>query len=119
MFQRPGMSKVENEQEYLKLLVYSLSESPARVLGIDSAKGTLEVGKQADILVFDPYTEKTVSAKDIQSRYPEVSIYKGKELKGQVKATFLRGEKIYSDDEPELLNQLQRGRVLRKENFKK
>lgn len=33
--------------------VKMMTKNPARVLGIDDVKGTLEVGKQADIIIFD------------------------------------------------------------------
>ena len=30
------------------------SETPARIIGVDKRKGTLEKGKDADIMMFDP-----------------------------------------------------------------
>jgi dihydropyrimidinase len=47
-----------------------LCERPAQILGIDRAKGSLAVGKQADIVVFDPDQENAISEKDIYNRFP-------------------------------------------------
>lgn len=60
----------EDISNYLSLLVYSLCERPAEVLGLQSLKGTIEKGKQADIVVFDPDTQITVTENDIYNKYP-------------------------------------------------
>jgi len=54
------MSEEENETEYLKLLVFYLCESPSNILGMNKIKGTIEIGKQADLLVFDHKSEKII-----------------------------------------------------------
>ena len=69
-----------------------MCERPSKILGLSIIKGTLEKGKQADIVVFDPDYEKEITEADIYSRFKEVSIYKGKTLKGRVKSTYLRGQ---------------------------
>ena len=74
------------------------------MLGIDKAKGSIEVGKQADIVVFDPTYKDIIKKEDIYSRFDEVSIYKNKTLQGKVHATFLRGHQIYNTSEPSILN---------------
>ncbi len=48
-------------------------------------------------MVFDPDEEYVVQEEHIYSRYPEVSIYKGKTLRGRVVHTYLRGEHIVKD----------------------
>lgn len=35
-----------------------LSENPSKVLGIDNVKGSIEVGKDADFIIWDPYSVK-------------------------------------------------------------
>ena len=37
----------------LEEIVRSATETPARIMGCDERKGTIEVGKDADIVVFD------------------------------------------------------------------
>jgi dihydroorotase-like cyclic amidohydrolase len=61
------------------------------LLGIEKVKGKIEVGKIADIVVFDPDVEYEVGDKDIFSKYPEISIYKNRKLRGKVVATYLNG----------------------------
>ena len=73
-------------------MVKLTSYNPAKILGID--KGTIEVGKIADITIFDPnkeyiYTEDMIVSKSKNTPYI------GKKLKGQVKYTIVDGNIVY------------------------
>lgn len=68
-----------------------LCEKPSKMLGLSKIKGSLEVGKQADIVIFDPEHQGVIGDEDIYNRHKEVCIYKGKSLRGKVVETYLRG----------------------------
>jgi dihydroorotase len=72
-----------------------LSLNPARILGID--KGTLSVGKDADIIIIDPDAEWVVSAQDFVSKSKN-SCFFGCKLTGKVIKTIYRGTVAYSAD---------------------
>jgi len=71
-----------------------MSEQPAKLAGLDRRKGSLEVGKDADLVVFDPDARQIVDAKRLQHRHA-VTPYEGEELRGAVRMTMLRGQKVF------------------------
>jgi allantoinase len=73
-----------------------LSAGPASIARIASRKGRLAAGYDADIIAFDPDAMLTVTPDRIQHRH-KVTPYAGAELSGVVRATYLRGQKIYAD----------------------
>ena len=74
-----------------------MAAAPARLAGFAGRKGKLAVGADADIVVFDPDGEWTVSEKDFHFRH-KVSPYLGAKLRGRVQETWLHGEQIYAAD---------------------
>ena len=75
-----------------KELVKLLSYNPAKILGID--RGTIEVGKIADLVVFDPVREFVFAKEKIVSSSKN-SPFIGRRLKGHVKYTIYNGEIVY------------------------
>jgi allantoinase len=75
-----------------------MSEAPATLAGCHAEKGRLAAGHHADFVVFDPESEFLVSEDRLHYRHP-VSPYLGEKLRGVVKATYLRGRKVFSDGE--------------------
>jgi allantoinase len=73
-----------------------MSESPAKLAGCHTRKGRLAPGYDADLVVFDPEGEFVVCEDRLHYRHP-VSPYLGEKLRGVVKATYLRGSKVFSD----------------------
>jgi len=71
-----------------------LTSGPARALNIPG--GTLEAGKRADIVVFDPDAEWTVDADHFRSKSAN-SPYIGKTLRGRVGMTITRGRIVFEE----------------------
>lgn len=69
-----------------------MSYNPARVLGID--KGSLEEGKTADIVIFDPNKTYTIDAAKFASKSRNTPFH-GRKVTGAVRATIAGGEIIY------------------------
>ena len=75
-------------------LVRLTSYNPAQLIKID--RGTIEVGKIADITVFDP-NEEYVYTKEMIVSKSKNSPFIGKKLKGKVKYTLVSGKVVYQD----------------------
>lgn len=73
-----------------------LCENPARQVNLESRKGMIAVGHDADLVIWEPHREFTVDAKALRHRH-KITPYHGKQLNGIVQETFLRGRKIYDD----------------------
>jgi allantoinase len=73
-----------------------MSEGPASIARLDRRKGKLAAGYDADIVVFDPNATFTVVPKDIEHRH-KITPYEGERLRGVVRATILRGRKVWED----------------------
>jgi allantoinase len=71
-----------------------MSEQPAKLAGLDASKGGIEVGKDADLVVFDPDAAQRVDPSILQHRHA-ITPYAGQELRGVIRTTFLRGEKVF------------------------
>lgn len=71
-----------------------MSTTPARLAKLDARKGSIAAGCDADIVVFDPDALNTVDAEMLQQRH-KLTPYDGLALRGEVRATYLHGDKIY------------------------
>ena len=75
-----------------------MAEGPARLAGCDTHKGRIAPGYDADLVVFDADREFTVTQDRLHYRHP-VSPYLGETLRGVVKATYLRGNPVFTAGE--------------------
>ncbi len=73
-----------------------MSAGPAKLAGLSGRKGGLIEGADADIVVFDPDAEWAVNEGDLYFRH-KLSPYVGAQLRGRARATWLRGEVVFSD----------------------
>ncbi|MEA1928888.1 MAG: dihydropyrimidinase, partial [Candidatus Auribacterota bacterium] len=80
----------------LKALPHLLAEGPARIFGLYPRKGTLKIGGDADIVVFDPDQKWEISARILEMP-TDFSPYEGLPVKGKVTTTISRGDIIYSE----------------------
>ena len=67
------------------------STNAAKIFGMFPRKGTIAIGSDADILIFDPNEKHTLSAKTHHMNV-DYSGYEGWEITGKVKTVLLRGE---------------------------
>jgi allantoinase len=73
-----------------------VSWNPAQRYGLDS-KGDIALGYDADIVLLNPNESFIVKAEESESQQGYTP-FEGMELKGKVKATFLRGNLIFEND---------------------
>lgn len=67
---------------------------PAQHAGLEGRKGSLRAGLDADFCVFDPDAVERVAGSSVLHRN-KLTPYEGRELRGVVRATWLRGELVY------------------------
>jgi dihydroorotase-like cyclic amidohydrolase len=84
--------------KYVRILISACCETPAKILNIHNTKGTLKKGMNADFVVWDPHSLTTIRNSDVFLAYRDVFIMKGQKLYGTTKATFLRGNMVYSKE---------------------
>ena len=72
--------------------------APAQVFGLAGRKGALTVGADADVVIFDPEHEITLS-QSILHENCDYTPYEGYRLKGYPGLTMLRGRVIARDGE--------------------
>jgi dihydropyrimidinase len=81
----------------LSKFVELVATNPAKLFGIFPQKGTIAVGSDADLVIFDPDERWTIRAEGQHSRV-DYSLFEGLEVQGKVKKTFLRGNLIVDGD---------------------
>jgi dihydropyrimidinase len=79
-------------------MVELLCTNPAKLFGLYPRKGTLAVGSDADIVVFDPEKRLTLSAATHHSKC-DYNLFEGTEVTGAPEVVLLRGQILVADDE--------------------
>jgi dihydropyrimidinase len=74
------------------------STNAAKIFGMFPKKGTIAIGSDADILIFDPNEKHTLSAKTHHMNV-DYSAYEGWEVTGKVKTVLLRGQIAIDNNE--------------------
>jgi allantoinase len=75
-----------------------LCGAPARQVGLAERKGSITVGGDADIVIWNPDREFRVTPEMVQHRH-KLTPYAGEVLRGVVEKTFLRGQMVYDGGE--------------------
>lgn len=96
-----------------KKAVEVCSYNVAGIFGCDT-KGAIEPGKDADIVLYDPKKEFTISVDNMHSNI-DYTIYEGMKLKGYPVQTISRGKIVYKDGE--FLGEKGYGKLLRRKPF--
>ncbi|GJF28134.1 allantoinase [Kitasatospora sp. NE20-6] len=76
-----------------------MSAGPAALVGLAGRKGAIAVGRDADLVAFDPDAAFAVHAEELHHRNP-VTPYAGRTLTGAVRTTWLRGRVVDVDAAP-------------------
>lgn len=71
-----------------------MSTNPARILGID--RGSLIVGKPADVTIIDPACEYVIDAEEFASKGRNTPFH-GAKVRGRVRMTIVDGSIVYED----------------------
>ena len=98
----------------LNRMVELLATNPAKYFGLYPRKGTVAVGSDADIVVFDPDKRVTLSAERSHSRV-DYNLYEGTEVTGAPEVVLVRGKVIVEGGE--LVGQPGDGRFVKRARF--
>jgi dihydropyrimidinase len=98
----------------LNRMVDLLATQPARLFGLYPRKGTIAVGTDADLVIFDPHRRETLSAATHHSRC-DYNLYEGTEVVGAPELVLLRGNVLVENGE--LVAAPGTGRFVRRARF--
>ena len=76
-------------------MVDLLATTPARRFGL-ARKGAIEVGRDADLVLFDPGARRTIRATELHHT-SDFTPYEGMEVAGAVRSVFVRGRAVIRD----------------------
>jgi dihydropyrimidinase len=82
----------------LNRFVELTSTNPAKLFGLYPRKGTIAPGSDADIVVWDPEKQLTISAETHHSNV-NYSLYEGEQVTGAPEVVLVRGQVIVENDE--------------------
>ncbi len=95
----------------LNRFVEITSTAPARIFGMYPKKGTIAAGSDADIVLWDPNAELTISAATHNMRV-DYSMFEGFKVRGNARQVYSRGELIV--EKGKYLGKAGRGHYLRR-----
>lgn len=82
----------------LNRFVEITSTAAAKMFGLFPKKGTIAVGSDADIVIFDPDADQTISV-ETHHMNVDYSAYEGKTIKGAVESVISRGKVVIENGE--------------------
>jgi dihydropyrimidinase len=82
----------------LNRFVELTSTAAAKMFGLFPKKGTIAIGSDADIVVFDPEQEQTLSVETSHMNV-DYNAYEGKKIKGVVETVLSRGKVVIDKGE--------------------
>lgn len=82
----------------IERLVEICCTNPARISGLFPQKGVIQIGSDADLVLVDTDSTRTVRAKDLFTSC-DFTVFEGRALTGWPSMTLLRGQVIFRDGE--------------------
>lgn len=76
-------------------IVRRTATAPARLFGLAPCKGSLAIGADADIVLYDPNAEQTVTRDGLLTRQ-KWSAFEGRTFRGRVVRTLVRGRDVFA-----------------------
>ncbi|MFC2084993.1 dihydropyrimidinase [Bacteroidota bacterium] len=105
---------VNEDRISLNRWVEIISTTPAKIFGLYPRKGTIAVGSDADIVIWDPNLEHILSA-DTHHMRVDYSMFEGKKIKGNAETVLSRGEIIVQNKK--FLGSAGRGNFVKRDLF--
>lgn len=96
----------------LNRFVEITATAPAKIFGMYPRKGTIAPGSDADIVLWDPKAEHTISAATHHMRV-DYSMFEGFKVRGNAKQVYSRGELVVEGGE--YVGRVGRGKYLRRD----
>ncbi|MBT8379316.1 MAG: dihydropyrimidinase [Ignavibacteria bacterium] len=87
------------------------STTPAKLFGMYPKKGTIEIGSDADIVIWDPNKMHTISS-ETHHMNVDYSLYEGMKIQGSAETVISRGEIIISNNK--FIGEVGRGRFIKR-----
>ena len=91
---RAPMVQTQSSDSYIMRLAKWTATCPATILGIAAERGSISVGKLADLVIWDPEAEVQIQA---GGRFPEISPYHGAKMRGKIAKVYVRGALAYEE----------------------
>jgi dihydropyrimidinase len=91
-----------------------VATAPAKLFGLFPRKGTIAVGSDADLVIFDPNEEQVISAKTHHMRV-DYSMFEGIQIKGVPKTVLSRGRPVI--DAGQFVGRPGSGQFLRRQTY--
>ena len=91
-----------------------VSTAPAKLFGLFPRKGTIAVGSDADLVIFDPNEQQVISAKTHHMRV-DYSMFEGVKIKGVPKTVLSRGRPVI--DAGQFVGRPGNGQFLRRQTY--
>jgi len=76
-----------------------IATTPARIFGLYPKKGTIQVGSDADMFLYNPDEPWVVKKEGLLYKQPWTP-YENMKMRGRVKRTWIRGITVHIDDSP-------------------
>ncbi|WP_414476333.1 dihydropyrimidinase [Microvirga sp. M2] len=92
-----------------------VATKPARVFGLFPQKGTISVGSDADLVIWDPSATVELGSQTLHHNV-DYSLYEGRKIQGAPRDVFLRGEKIVTDRQ--YVGRVGSGQFLKRKQFR-
>lgn len=99
----------------LNQMVSVFSTNSSKIFGLYPKKGTIAIGSDADIIVFDPDYKTTITAEN-QIQNVDYTPYEGFKQRGRILHLFLRGNQVIKDGN--IVCKTPLGRFVKRKRFK-
>lgn len=90
------LSEANNGRISFNKVVELCASNPAKLFGLEHIKGAIEVGLDADVVIYDPKKSFTITNEKMHGN-TDHTIWEGIELKGYPEATYVRGKLVFKD----------------------